>query len=301
MITIIGGSNIDLYGHHSQSATTSYHDSIPGEIKYHAGGVGRNIAENLGRLGCRPCLITVLGDDSHADLIMATLSDADVDTTQIIRRKHARSDGYMAMFHKNGEMITAVNDMSLIESLDTDAVKRHITGMIAGDFVIMDGNVDGDIIQAVCTDDAPYRIGFDGVSSHKAVKIKPYLARLSLLKCNRQEAAALTGLPVEALDFDHARALREAGVETVVISDGSDGFMIGHGEGYERFAAEPSHHIINVSGAGDALMAGVFYGLSEGMDIRSTGELAAQLAQLTLSCDGPVHQDIATLIKRDTP
>lgn len=38
-------------------------DSIPGKVKMSFGGVSRNIAENLSRIGINTKLISVLGDD----------------------------------------------------------------------------------------------------------------------------------------------------------------------------------------------------------------------------------------------
>ncbi|HHU55776.1 MAG TPA: sugar kinase, partial [Acholeplasmataceae bacterium] len=48
-ILIIGGSNIDYFGKCKKAKKLS--DSNVGTINVSFGGVGRNIAENLGRLG----------------------------------------------------------------------------------------------------------------------------------------------------------------------------------------------------------------------------------------------------------
>jgi pseudouridine kinase len=48
-IGIIGGINIDIEG--APFKKLKYQDSNPGKIRLSYGGVGRNIAENLARLG----------------------------------------------------------------------------------------------------------------------------------------------------------------------------------------------------------------------------------------------------------
>ena len=47
-VCVIGGLNIDLQG--SSDAPLVFNDSNPGEIEMSAGGVGRNIAENMARI-----------------------------------------------------------------------------------------------------------------------------------------------------------------------------------------------------------------------------------------------------------
>ena len=61
-ILVIGGANIDIM------ARSSYGDLVleesnKGEVDFGCGGVGRNIAENLGRLGLAPQFVSILGDD----------------------------------------------------------------------------------------------------------------------------------------------------------------------------------------------------------------------------------------------
>ena len=47
-VCVIGGMNIDLQGSSNQPLV--FNDSNPGEIVMSAGGVGRNIAENIAKL-----------------------------------------------------------------------------------------------------------------------------------------------------------------------------------------------------------------------------------------------------------
>ena len=67
-VIVIGGANVDIKGRASGTfvATTSN----PGEVTVSVGGVGRNIAENLARLGIEVSLLTVLGNDSNSQLAL---------------------------------------------------------------------------------------------------------------------------------------------------------------------------------------------------------------------------------------
>ncbi|MEA4820923.1 MAG: PfkB family carbohydrate kinase, partial [Erysipelotrichales bacterium] len=57
-IYVIGGANIDIQG--TPFEKLKYKDSNPGIISYSFGGVARNVAENLARLGDNVNFISVL-------------------------------------------------------------------------------------------------------------------------------------------------------------------------------------------------------------------------------------------------
>ena len=67
-VSVIGGANIDIHGRSTQALRSN--DSNPGDVHISAGGVARNIAENLARLGADTRLISAVGDDhwNHEDL-----------------------------------------------------------------------------------------------------------------------------------------------------------------------------------------------------------------------------------------
>ena len=60
----VGGANIDLCGR--SYAPIEPRDSNPGEIEISAGGVTRNICDNLARLGADVKLVSAVGDDLFA-------------------------------------------------------------------------------------------------------------------------------------------------------------------------------------------------------------------------------------------
>ena len=62
-ITVIGGANVDLCG--SAAGPVIPKDSNPGRVRMTAGGVGRNIAESLARLGLPVRLLCALGRDEQ--------------------------------------------------------------------------------------------------------------------------------------------------------------------------------------------------------------------------------------------
>ena len=58
-VVVIGGANMDICGTSHDNLLLG--DSNPGKVRTSAGGVGRNIAENLARLGSDTRLMTAVG------------------------------------------------------------------------------------------------------------------------------------------------------------------------------------------------------------------------------------------------
>ena len=67
-ISIVGGTNIDIQGFPNNDLILK--DSNPGEVKISFGGVGRNIGENLVKLGIETKLISAVGDDVYGRKIL---------------------------------------------------------------------------------------------------------------------------------------------------------------------------------------------------------------------------------------
>lgn len=63
----VGAANVDIHGRSKKSIVM--HDSNPGHMNTSAGGVTRNVCENLSRLGVSVKLISAVGTDVYADQI----------------------------------------------------------------------------------------------------------------------------------------------------------------------------------------------------------------------------------------
>ncbi|RKX80638.1 MAG: kinase, partial [Spirochaetes bacterium] len=72
-VALIGAANIDIQGFSSNLIIAR--DSNPGSIEFCAGGVSRNIAENLSRLGVSTELISAIGGDPNGELILSSCRD----------------------------------------------------------------------------------------------------------------------------------------------------------------------------------------------------------------------------------
>jgi pseudouridine kinase len=290
-IVVIGGANIDII------ARSSYGDLVleesnKGEVDFGCGGVARNVAETLGRLGLSPQLISMFGDDMLGQRLYQSCIDGGVGLDHAIIRKGAKTDSYVSVHDGAGEMHVAMHQMGLIDSL-TPASLDGIDPVIAqANALVLDANLPVDTLASLFARITDQIVFCDCVSALKAIKMIPFLHQISCLKANLNEARVLTSLGADARATDLLSALLATGVEQIIMSDGANGFVA-------ATTKKPNvTQAVNVSGAGDALLAGFIYGWAHNMAWEARADFAHALAQFTLSSLHAVHPDInAEIIK----
>jgi len=91
-ITAFGAANVDITGF--PMAELVYKDANIGTMHTVAGGVGRNIAENLHLLGFEVNLISVFGDDPLSDFLINDCQKKQLKINQSLFLKSKPGYGY---------------------------------------------------------------------------------------------------------------------------------------------------------------------------------------------------------------
>ena len=299
-ITVIGGANIDISAKYS-SAVAAAGDSNQGQIPTSAGGVARNIAENLARLGSAVQLITGLGDDGFSVSVRASLNLPLLDSSACYAPPNTPSDSYLSLYDMKGELISAINQMRLVNKLTPSYLQRFETQITCANLIIADCNLPPDTIYWLAVLPDRPTLFFDGVSMEKITRLQSCLDRIDGLKCNRLEAAALLNCSVNATPEQLVADLHQRGVEIVLLSLGSEGVQLGRAGQQLHFPLlEPPQTIASVAGAGDALLAGFLYSLFNGASDEAAMQFGLRAAQLSLTCTDAVHPGIASLCEKQT-
>ena len=298
---VIGAANIDIGGFPSGLCTMG--DSNPGRIRMSAGGVGRNIACNLARLGVETHLLTALGGDAFADVARADCAAAGVQLGHALIFTDAASSAYLFIADAAGDMRMAVNDMAICERLTPEALAPSIDWLNAMDAVILDANLPEATLQYL---GEALRVPLiaDAVSAAKARRLLPALPRLWALKPNALEAAALTGLPVsdEAAVETVARRLRDLGLRRAFITLGERGVCCMDGDDVCFIPGMPAR-MVNATGAGDAFTAALAWAALRHMNAREAaraGLAAAAIALESVETVSPALSESALLTRLDT-
>lgn len=255
-IVVIGAVNIDICG--TSDEQLILYDSNPGVAEYSFGGVGRNIAENLTRLGAEVHMITVLADDLFTADLLKYSEGVGINFAHSMHVKGERCSKYLSINNNNGDMILAVSDMKIYDLLTAEFIAEQMDFINTCDLAVVDTNVPAEVIEYIC-EHAKIPIAADPVSINKADKLRRCLGGLTIIKPNLYETEELTGIKIEddaslneAADFFHKR-----GIKYVFISMAEEGVYYSDGDTSGTIPICTAYKVVNVSGCGDAFLSAV--------------------------------------------
>jgi pseudouridine kinase len=291
---VVGGANMDMaaFSH----AELVLHDSNLGTIRCAPGGVARNVAENLARLGVPSHLVSLVGDDVLGQSVVELTRNAGVDVSSVQRMNGFGTSTYLSLHGPDGDMAVAVNDMGILQQLGPAMLIPYEALLGSAKAVVLDTNISEEAIDWLLrgTSTIPYFV--DGVSVVKCLKVLPHLSRIQTLKLNALEAGVLTGITVSSAEDGLLAAanLHQRGVQRVVLSMGAQGVVWCDADSTTGHApAEQVTTVASVSGAGDALLAGIVYGTLRGWTLPLSVEFGQRCAQFTLSSPYSNHPGLS--------
>jgi pseudouridine kinase len=292
-VVCVGAANLDRKLR--SLAALAMGTSNPASQAESYGGVARNIAENLARLGTPVALLTATGNDSSGAALLAHAEALGIDTRGALRLDDAASGTYTAVLDADGEMVVALADMALYDRILPSFVAARQAQLGSSALVVADLNLPLDTVEALVAQarNGGVALVLVAVSEPKMARLPRDLSGVRLLILNAGELAAHVGRP---LDDDAAieAAMREVqaqGARDVVVTRGAAGVLVTVDGGIERLPA-PKTEVVDVTGAGDAFAAAVCWSLAQ--DDASNDMLLAcrrglQLAALTLGSAQTVY------------
>ncbi len=233
----------------------------PGRIIRLPGGVAMNIAMTLVRFGMRPGLLSVVGQDSPGDALLAEVRALGINTDFLYRSEDLPTDSYMAVEGANG-LVAAIADAHSLEQAGGKILRPLEDGRLGTSEtpwrgpIALDGNLTEDLLRDISSSalfgTADLRVA--PASPGKAERLRAFLGHpRATFYVNLDEAGLIC-----ARDFADAGAaalaLRDQGAARVLVTDG--GRMAAEAAGDElRTVQPPSVMVTRVTGAGDTFMA----------------------------------------------
>jgi pseudouridine kinase len=294
---VIGGANIDIKV--QSSAPVIPATSNPGTSRTAAGGVARNIAENLARLGTPTHLIAAIGADPFGERLLRETRAAGVQLDHI-HRSPDPTGTYTAILDADGELVVAVADMSATDHMAPHHLDpaRDVIGHAS--LLILDGNLSPETLSYALDlgqgSEVPTII--DPVSVSKAARLTAVLGfdrPLFAITPNIAELEALVGRPVgddAALSWSVA-ALHDRGIHHVWVRLGPRGSLLATaGEG-ESFLSAPPVEVHDITGAGDSMLAAFAYAFLQGQEPVEAARFGHAAAALTIASPCTVRPDLS--------
>lgn len=281
-IAVIGDVLLDVY--HFCKNRENPESSAPcytvERTEYKPGGAG-NVAANLAKLGSSCELLSIVGEDENANRLeemllkfkVTPIISRDRNRNTIVKERYlSANDGryhFRADFEKKEYIHTGqVEDiLKKIEGYSLILVSDYNKGIISQE--LMTGLKRKDI-----------KIIGDTKPEHKN-----FFIGVDFIKPNLKEAREMTGLKDE---FQVVQSLMDDLRTNVLLTKGKDGlsyFGI-NGEVYHEKSTLPAQQVVDVTGAGDTVIATFCHFLNKGFKIKECVRLANKAGEISVQYPG---------------
>lgn len=314
-VVVVGGANLDIKGYSPNYIKGS---SSPGWIEESSGGVGRNIAEDMALLGQEVVLLTAISNDHIGQKLKEETKDAGVDIShlKISSAQEHKTGVYLAHLDQDGDLIGAVNDMRILKEIDSNYLREKRKIIETSAMMIFDTNLEEKTISyllQLCSEKKMVKIA-DAVSVEKSLKLKGKLEKIDYLRGNLDEIEVVLDI-VTIKESDQTRKLKlkdrikkvkdlydqNKYLPELIISTGKDGaYYLSRRDGSAELkhfkAAEINNEeIVETTGAGDALTAGLAAGIMNKLSLEEAIELGIKASALTVKSELTCSPDLAEL------
>ncbi len=242
--------------------------SNPAHAERGFGGVARNVAENLARLGVQVAFCGTVGNDDAGRDLVRHLQAAGCDVGGVRAVDGAVTAQYVAIIAADGELVVAAFDSGVLESTTLADLENWMGFAVGAAWLVVDCNLPAPLLADVIERrrHSRWRLAVDGTSVAKVSRLPKDLSPVDVLFVNEAEA----------------RTHGVRGAKAIVTSRGARGILL-HAEGGLAEIPPPSvQNVVDVTGAGDALLAGTLQGLIDGKPLHEALTRATTLAARTL-------------------
>lgn len=272
-IMIIGAAILDVLVQPADREVFERGSCAAESITLHTGGDALNEATVLAKLGERPELVTVLGNDKAGKMIREHCADCGVGLHYASEENDIETGINVVLVDREGERHFLTNPHGTLRTLRRSHIPPSFPEQVkllsfASIFVFphLSGRDMEEIFAAakaqgitVCADMTKIKTQESREGLAEALSFVDYLLP------NYEEAALVTG-KTELTEI--ADTLLGYGVKNVVIKCGKEGCFIKNSELCCRVPALPGIRAVDMTGAGDCFAAGFLYALSKGKEIR---------------------------------
>ncbi|WP_437112342.1 ribokinase [Streptomyces cinnamoneus] len=282
-VLVIGSANADLTVRVARRPAPG--ETVHGtDLTESPGGKGANQAAAAARLGARAALLARVGDDAYAQLLLDAQRAAGTDVGHVLVEEGARTGTAMIVVGPDGDntIVVSPGANARLTPADVTAAREVIA---ASAVVSLQLEVPPETVRAAAgaAGEAGARVVLNPSPVPDALDAR-LLAAADPLVVNEHEARQLSGAP----DGDPptwARARREQGARSVVVTLGSEGALVLDAAGTVRVPGI-AVQTVDTTGAGDAFTAALCVRLAAGAPLAEAARFAVRVGAAAVTRQG---------------
>ncbi len=258
--------------------------SNPVRVTRTPGGVACNVARWLAGLDVPVELHSIVGGDQAGRDLLETLGSEGIDVGGVLVADDVATATYTAVIDGAGDLAVGIADMEVYDRLDA-AWAEAVLAASRASVLVLDANPTPAAIAAIAAGKGDRWIAADPVSVDKARRMAGVVGGFDAVFPDGAEASVLGGA---ATPQAAAISIVRLGAGLVVVTVGSEGVVVAGPDGVHARPAAAAASVVDVTGAGDALVAGFVYATIAGEDDPVGWGLAA--ASLAVETDDTVPE-----------
>lgn len=292
-VCVIGAANIDISGFPKHKLQMG--DSTIGRLSLSIGGVGRNIAENLVRLGLSTKLMAPIGDDLYGKKIIENCNEIGIDVSDALFMENTNSSVFLAVMNDKNDLAVAIAAMSICEKLDEAFIDSKRAVIEQASVVVLETNIPSKVLKYIVDTIPNQKYMLDTVAGDKAAGCLDVLHNLHTLKTNEFEAETLSKQTInkeedlpKVAEFFHDR-----GVTNVFITMGKKGSFYSNRKEQGIVLPKPIE-VVSTIGAGDSFISGLVFSELQDYDLNKSVRFASACANMTVSTEATVNPQMTS-------
>lgn len=270
-------------------------------------GLAANVAQNVASLGGVPMMVSVVGDDTGANLLKELSAKNGVSWDYMIVDKSRPTTRKTRVMAKHHHLVRVDYELKKYLSAETEA---RLLEVVAKNVVHADCVIIEDYAKGVISRNVVEKVSEICKAAGKKLMVDPhrnnqgaFYKGVDLIKPNYDEAVVLAGMDFDDLKgnpnkvVEVGRALQKiTGAKEVVLTRGKEGMTIFSGE---QITEVPTYaqKVFDVTGAGDTVIAALALGLVSGLSLVHSCMLANNAAGVVVGKVGCVPCEIPELIE----
>lgn len=269
-----------------------------GDVQVVPGGVCRNVAEDLARMGLEAQFVCMVDDTAMGLDVRDSLSALGIDMTHVVAAPRGMGL-WLAILDEHGELRGSISRQPDFAAMEAYIERKGEAMVSACDGIVLGYDTNAAITSRVIALAERFDKPVFGVVGNMGVLLRhtEYLRKSACFICNEIEAERLFNRPLMDLSPEEmlpvlVQESRSLGVPAMVLTMGSQGSVyVDHRSGEFGRCPAQSVDMVDSTGAGDAFFSGTVAALMKKRPlseaVRVGTELAARTLRLAGSCCPP--------------